>query len=179
MCAKVFVGWRTTFLLVSLALTLSSPASLEAQVFQWTDSRGVIHFTDNPSTIPNSVRDSPRLTIRTDLNLHPGAPETSPEQGRAIDEPFVDAQPFPAPASPKQEPPETPTPVIHYSPQHVTIVVINSVVRKPKRSECPSPQGCRGTFRPNFDDRRFIHPSVFDGGSRQFIRPDPLSSAKR
>jgi hypothetical protein len=26
-------------------------------------------------------------------------------------------------------------------------------------------------FQPSFDDRRFIHPSVFDGGSRQFIHP--------
>jgi hypothetical protein len=50
--------WTTFAKLVILAgLSLfiqSSPAS--GQIFQWTDPKGVIHFTDNPYSISESIR---------------------------------------------------------------------------------------------------------------------------
>jgi len=67
------------------------------------------------------------------------------------------------------EPKESKAPplIIYYNPQYFQIVVVNSFARPAKKEKS------RGVFRPSFDDRRFIHPSAFDGGSRQFIRPNP------
>src|SRR5690554_5085533 len=37
-----------------------------AQIYQWTDQKGVIHFTDDPEQVPESVRSSGSLIIRGD-----------------------------------------------------------------------------------------------------------------
>jgi hypothetical protein len=153
--------------LVSLAaIMLSAPVCSEAQVFQWTDGRGVIHFTDNPTTIPDSIRTSSRLVVRTDLKLDRVVTEARPTQETPAEESVVEAAPFPEPAPAKSEPDAAPPPVIHYSPRQVTIIVVNTAVRRDHRSKCLLPEGCRGVFRPSFEDRRYIHPSAFDGGSR-------------
>lgn len=165
-CASLF---GLAFL--TAALPMCSAALLQAQVFQWSDGRGVIHFTDSLDRVPEAIRNSPKLIVRMDLDLQRGSFQTSGPQAIDNVEEAVEREPGEVRRVSEPEPAKFPAPVIHYNPQHYTIVVINSVVRKPKRSECPSPQGCRGTFRPNFDDRRFIHPSVFDGGPRQYVRP--------
>lgn len=172
MCVRVVARWTPGFFLLSLALTLGSPASLKAQVFQWTDPRGVIHFTDNASSIPEPIRGSTRLIVRTDMLPTNGATESMPAEVEPLEEPASGAEPARAPAGPEPQPAKTPTPIIHYNPQQFTIVVINSPIRRLTSPQCGRHIfGCRGTFRPSFDDRRFIHPSAFDGGSRQFIQP--------
>ena len=179
MYARVFARWTPGFLLLSLALTLTGPAILKAQVFQWTDPRGVIHFTDNASSIPEPIRGSTRLIVRTDMLPTNGATETMPAAAEPLEEPTSGAEPARAPAGPEPQLAKPPTPIIHYNPQQFTIVVINTPVRKLKSAECGHTQSCRGTFRPSFDDRRYIHPSAFDGGSRQFIQPELFPSTRR
>lgn len=166
MYAKSFLSWTPTFIFVSLALCVAVPGSSRAEVFQWTDSRGVIHFTDNPSTIPEAVKGSPRLITRTDLDSAKESMETPPASGPAAEEPALEPEPAPAPTIPDMA--KVPPPIVHYNynPQHFTIVVVNSALRRPKKGDCASPQGCRGIFRPSFDDRRFIHPSAFDAAPR-------------
>jgi len=176
MCVRVFARWTPGFFLLSLALTLTAPALLKAQVFQWTDPRGVIHFTDNASSIPESIKGSTRLIVRTDMRPTNESIETTPAAVESFEEPTVQAEPAPS----EPQPAKTPAPIIHYNPQHFTIVVVNTVVvRKPKKSECLGPRRCLPVFQPSFDDRRFIHPSVFDGGSRQFIQPGSFQPLRK
>lgn len=149
---------------------LLSPAILHAQVFQWTDARGVIHFADNLHSVPAPLRASPLLIIREDIDIrgvHSSEAVWSPDVPEVV-------------SSPEPEAPKVAPPVIHYSPQDITIVVINSVVQHPRKHPCPGPARCQPqVFRPNFEDRRFIHPSVFDGGSRQFIHPGFFQSRRK
>ena len=56
-------------LLASAGLLFSVQASeAGSQIFQWTNTKGVIHFTDNPYSIPESVRNSSALIVRKDLD---------------------------------------------------------------------------------------------------------------
>ena len=50
--------WTTVGKIMALAgLSLLMETSIaSAQIFQWTDVKGVIHFTDNPYSIPESIR---------------------------------------------------------------------------------------------------------------------------
>jgi len=159
-------------------LTLHSPALSGAEIFQWTDSRGIIHMTDNLHSVPESLRDSPALIIRQDLDL-----KTSP--GAADYPEIATEEPLSRPKAPEATNPSEPElktaapPNINYSVQQTTIVVVNSVVHHPRKHSCPGSEGCQGVFRPNFEDRRFIHPSVFDGGTRQFIQPNVSPSSHR
>jgi len=151
-------------------LTLFSPAYSPAEVYQWIDARGVIHLTDNLHSVPEPMRGSPGLVIRRDIEMTgpPSgvySPPESPEPEPATPPRTVEATP---PAEPERKPV---APVnIFYSPQQ-TVVVINSTVIHPRRRACLNPEGCQGTFRPNPADRRYIHPSVFDAGTRQFVQP--------
>lgn len=147
-----------------------SPALSHAQVFQWTNNSGVIHFTDNLHSVPAPLRASPLLIIREDIDIR-GV--HSPEAVWSPDVPEVVS--FPEPEAPKVAPP-----VIHYSPQDIIIVVVNTVVQHPRKHPCPGPARCQPQlFRPNFEDRRYIHPSVFNGGSRQFVQPELFPPARR
>lgn len=151
-------------------LLFSSPAPLMAQLFQWTDARGTIHLTDNLHSVPESLRGARSLIIRNDFNIKGGALELprAPETDRQ--EPVTEPK-SPDVAGPPEAAQKTAAPNIHYNPQPITIVVVNSTVNHTRKHRCPVPEGCQGLLRPNFDDRRYIHPSVFDGGSRQFIQP--------
>jgi uncharacterized protein DUF4124 len=55
--------WTTVGKIMALAgLSLLMESSIaSAQIYQWTDVKGVIHFTDNPYSIPESIR-TPRLS---------------------------------------------------------------------------------------------------------------------
>lgn len=156
------------------------PTHSSGEVFQWTDPRGTIHLTDNPQSIPDSLRGSPSLIIRHDFEVK-GAASGFLEQPSVVNDqptpPQPDAASLPDPPQEKVASPNTQD----YS-QHiniVNIVVVNSVVHQIRKHPCPTSENCQGVFRPNFDDRQYIHPSVFNGGSRQFIQPDLSSPARR
>ncbi len=153
------------------------PTHSSGEVFQWTDARGTIHLTDNPQSIPDSLRGSPSLIIRHDLEVKGSVSGSLDQPSTVNDQP---APPEPDAASPPDPPQKKAAPpnVQDYS-QHITIVVINSVVHQIRKHPCLNPAGCQGVFRPNFDDRRFIHPSVFNGGSRQFVQPELFPSTRK
>ncbi len=48
--------WTTIGKIMALAgLSLLGETSIASrQIFQWTDVKGIIHFTDNPDSIPDS-----------------------------------------------------------------------------------------------------------------------------
>jgi hypothetical protein len=53
--------------LAGLSLLMETSIA-SAQIFQWTDVKGVIHFTDNPYSIPESIRNSSALIVRKDMD---------------------------------------------------------------------------------------------------------------
>jgi hypothetical protein len=138
-----------------------------ADLFQWTDANEVIHFTDNLHNVPQSVRDSAKLVIRKDYLV----------SSKPSHELNVTAEPIPPDVKADTQKgsgteSEQSEPIsITYSPQEVNIVVVNSNVRRPKIRACSANHNCRPIFRPAFNNRQYIHPSVFDGGSRQYIHP--------
>ncbi len=157
-----FLFWTLFFL---------SPIPLRAELFQWTDTRGVVHFTDNLLSVPEPLRGSPLLTIRRDLDIKSESSETSTLSEVARQDPVLEAKTPEAVSPIEPEATKVDQPIIHYNPQYFHIVVVHSIVRHPKKRPCLIPEGCRTVFRPNFEDRRYIHPSVFNGGSRQYIHP--------
>lgn len=162
---------KTTLL---LGLFLLSPAPLVAEEFyQWTDSGGVIHFTDNLTSVPESLRNSPQLVVRKDSDLKGNLSEFPANPLGPQD--LVQE---PAPAEPEAA--RIPQPVIHQS-EITQIIVVNQGGRRrfKKRPHRPS-VGHRPAFRPDFNNRRYVHPSVFDkGGSRQYIQPDAFQPRPR
>lgn len=158
---------------------LFSPTPSSAEFFQWTDSRGTIHLTDNPYSVPEEIRGSPGLMIRRDLEVTGKFLETSVRPANTDEEPLSQPKPPEVTAPPEPEPKTAAPPNINYSVQQTIIVVVNSVVRHSRKHACPGSEGCQGVFRPNFEDRRFIHPSVFNGGSRQFVQPELFPSTRK
>ena len=156
-------------------LLLIPVTPLRGEVFQWIDSRGVIHFTDNLHSVPEALRGSLELIIREDFDTRAG----SSEKGVAEEEPVLEPKAPEVVNLPEPEATKAPQPIIHYNPQHFNIVVVHSIVRRPKEKRCLIPEGCKPAFRPNFDDRRYIHPSAFNGGPQQYIQPQLFPPARR
>ena len=162
---------------LGFVLLILWPSFVGAEIYQWTDPRGVIHFTDDSSSIPESLRNSPKLIIRHETPTRGRFSEIPPAPESPVSEVIPPSQP-PEVSSRELElgefsPPviyDSPSPVVYYVPQDVQIVVVNPVVGHLHGKFCPTPGGCGRIFRPNFNDRRFVHPSVFNGGSRQFVR---------
>jgi hypothetical protein len=147
------------------------PVLAMGEVYQWTDSRGVIHFTDNYQLVPEPLKDTPRLIVREDFLTEGELSGSSPQFEN------LGQGPVPAPQVPEVKRIPVPEPVrvvpqvIDNSQHYNTIVVVNSFATRQFAKSCLLPNGCRPVFRPNFRDRRYIHPSVFGRGSRQYIRP--------
>lgn len=178
MSVRALALWVSRLAVFALALAFTLPRPAWAQVFQWSDARGVIHFTDNASAIPESVKGSPQLIIRGDFDMRARSSEISTPPEIVRPEPASQPKAPEVVSPPEPEPTKVAPPIIYYNPQYFTIVVVNSIVRQPRRI-CPIPEGCRPVFQPNFDDRRYIHPSAFNGGSRQFIQPELFPPARR
>jgi hypothetical protein len=170
MYAKIILANCFCAALFSLFLWLF-PVVAAGEVYQWTDDRGVIHFTDSLQSVPADMRGSPDLTIRTDIKNEPfeiPAAPLSPEEEAGLE---PQRRGVAVSSGPEQE--EVLPQVIHFHPQTFNIIVNNTRIHRhpDKKKRCLIPEGCRPTFKPRINDRRYIHPSVFNGGSRQYIRP--------
>jgi Domain of unknown function (DUF4124) len=147
--------------LAGLSLLLETSIA-SAQIFQWTDVKGVIHFTDNPYSIPESIRNSSALIVRKDMDTNGHSSMTTFDP---LPAPEISSATNPLDADPKP----IATTLITYAPQEV-IVVVNSNSGQPNLHPCNFGNHCKPAFRPDFTDRRYIHPSVFEGGSRRYVR---------
>jgi hypothetical protein len=155
---------RLSILATLLIILGSLPSRLaEAQVFQWTDAKGVLHVTDNPYSIPTSVRNSPLLIVRTDWHSvsAPLAQKSDPPPAPVEPGETAEAENYGRQALPPQ---------IVYVPQELNIVVVKRAGFH-KKNPCRTAGECKSVFRPDFTNRRYVHPSVFTGGSRQYIHP--------
>ena len=161
----MLIATRSFTALLGYFLLIHSVA-LGADLFQWTDANGVIHFTDNSFAVPESVRRSANLIVRPDF-LSPSAPSGG---GQGLLEQLPAAKPEVSQPSPLLASEPGPPTFVTYAPQEVTIVVVNSSVQQPGTKSCVG-DNCKRGFRPDFNHRWHVHPRVFAGGSRQFIRP--------
>jgi hypothetical protein len=148
-----------------LAISLPVAALVRAaDVYQWTDSRGVIHFTDDLYAVPESIRRSEQLVTRKDFfaDSEPSnevkvpvapVPALVPSQSKADSEP----NPNPEPVS------------VTDSPQETTIVVVNSNsgARRVKSRACSLGQNC--SFHHQFNRRQGLRPRL-SNGSRPFVQ---------
>jgi uncharacterized protein DUF4124 len=119
--------WTTVGKIVALAgLSLLIESSIaSAQIFQWTDVKGIIHFTDNPYSIPESIRNSSALIVRKDMDTNSHSSSVT------------SFEPLPAVEISSATNPSDPiaTAVVTYAPQEV-IVVVNSNLRQPNNHPC-------------------------------------------
>jgi Domain of unknown function (DUF4124) len=166
--------WITNTKLIGLTAfcLLLGASGASAQIFQWTDAKGILHFTDNPHWIPESIRNSAALIVRKDLEVKSQPAEEPPAH------PATPATPSAFDQS-QDETHQTATAVVTQAPQEINIGVVgNSESRQRHLSPCKFGGNCKPAFRANFNDRQYIHPSVFDGGSRQYIHPGSESLPK-
>jgi len=170
---------KSRFRFIALLLILW-PSLLGAEIYQWTDPRGVIHFTDNLLSVPQAVRESKLLVIHNDLPpTQPFTDESRPS--RKMEETTTPSLPRRSEGSVSSESDFAggpATPVIYYSPQELPVVVIHSLTGSSHIKHCRGPKGCGTVFRPNFGDRSFIHPSVFDR-PRHFTHSRPSRPARK
>ncbi|MFQ5853692.1 MAG: DUF4124 domain-containing protein [Candidatus Binatia bacterium] len=149
-----------------------SPVFSAGQVYQWTDSRGVIHFTDDYQAVPEPLKGSPRLVVREGFQIEGESSKTSTLSQTPGQRPIPEPKAREVIRAPEPQAVKAVPAIIDHSQHFTTIVVVNSNVLRLKKKPCLTAEGCRPVFRPNFADRRYIHPSVFSGGSRQYIRPE-------
>lgn len=161
------------FVVLAASLVLASFQTAEAgDIFQWVDSREVVHFTDDYSRIPASVRKMPDRIIR-----HTFA-ESEQEAAPVKKTPTVENTDYDrAHKKDPYAPNETSFNEVAEDPistGNVTVIVVNnSSQNKPCRGH-----GCSARFQPHFNDRRYIHPDVFNGGTRQYIHPDAFQQRR-
>lgn len=139
-----------------------------ADLYQWTDGRGVVHFSDNPQAVPKKIRDSAEVKVRKDF--FSAAPEFFTAPKKPLEVPLSASK---ADAPGAQEPAATaPAPGID-APPVTTVVVINNAGHQHRLARHHPCRGepCAPAFRPDFNQRQYIHPSAFSGGARQYIRP--------
>lgn len=161
-----------------LLLLLLWPSVTQAEVYEWTDSKGVIHFTDDFLSVPDAFRNSRNLTVRREAIEKRRSVEASVAKEVSENAPPQDSLPREDPGPREHEVSELSSPVIYYNPENVAIVVVNSVA--PQKKHCLLRHRCEPAFRPNFNDRRFIHPSAFNRASHLSIRPKKaFRSARR
>ncbi|MGH7833759.1 MAG: DUF4124 domain-containing protein [Candidatus Binatia bacterium] len=150
-------------ILVLLAVGLSVP--VQAEIFQWTDSKGTIHFTDDYYRVPPSLKGSGRLIIRRDL------PSGGPAFRVGEEEAGLDAAKTQEPPL-EQELGPAPAAVVSYD-SHDIQVVVNSFGSLSSSKHCLATERCRPRARFDFNDRRYVHPSVFDNTHEPRVRVAP------
>src|SRR3972149_455090 len=62
------------------------PCFVHAEVYQWIDNKGTIHFTDNESNIPSSDRERFKVEIRKEIREEGTAPGSQEIVPRAEEE---------------------------------------------------------------------------------------------
>ena len=157
-------------LLVANSFGVNLQSVRAGDIFQWRDSSDVVHFTDDYSRIPLDVRNTPDRIIRhffIESNVE--ALPASEAVAEKVPHESTRNKDLLAP----KETTYNDAAGDSGDTDNVTVIVVNnSEQNKPCHGH-----GCAARFKPNFNDRRYIHPDVFNGGTRQYIQPG--SGARR
>jgi Domain of unknown function (DUF4124) len=144
-------GWAL-WLTVTLALALGVGVEASAEIYLWTDERGVVHMTDQWANVPESAR--ARLSVReSSATPSDGTPPTA--EATSPVEPLT-VEPLPmqmAPDLAETPPPAPPLPsVVPYVHEPSVLIPRNRpFVHHPKKLSPPFPYNVRlDPFDPNF-----------------------------
>ncbi len=167
---------RSPLFLLSVLFSGMTGLAHAGVTYQWFDSKGGIHFTDDYYATPVALRDTAQLIVRTDLAKEQTADSNT--VGYAVTQGIVDRENngenyrqslgYVDTSSDSFEP-----------PQNVTVIVVNNSALHAKQSPCRASRACAVRFKPDFGDRQYIHPSVFNGGSRPYVRPGLFRSGRK
>jgi hypothetical protein len=148
---RVSVLW----MMLALGIALGLSCEVSAEIYLWTDERGVVHMTDQWTNVPESMRS--RVSVRE------GSPEPreTPPAAEQAGRPLPPVEPHTVRQPPQQMPPdlaETPplappsSAVAPYaSDTSVLIPTYRPFVHRPKKLSPPFPYNVRlDPFDPNF-----------------------------
>lgn len=148
---------RTSICLLGFFLLMRS-LTLGADL-QCTDATGVIHFTDSFNSVPESLRHSPSLIIRTGF-FSPAAPS-------AVKQSFIEqpAAIMPEPARDSQLIANNSGPTLVPDAPQETIVVVNSIAQRPIKPLPCVGSSCNHVSHHRFNDPRHVHQRPFGAGN--------------
>jgi hypothetical protein len=143
---------RVVWVAVALGMVLGVGVQADAEIYLWTDERGIVHMTDQWASVPESAR--AQVSVRegtppSGAGTSAVAPTTRPVEPVTIRQPPLQMSPDLAPA------PSTGAPSLSVVPSlHETSVFVPSsrpFVRRPKKVSPPFPYNVRlDPFDPNF-----------------------------
>jgi len=115
------------------------------------DGRVGSHFTDSFNSVPESLRHSPSLIIRTGF-FSPAAPS-------AVKQSFIEqpAAIMPEPARDSQLIANNSGPTLVPDAPQETIVVVNSIAQRPIKPPLCFGNNCSHAFHHRFNDPRHVH----------------------
>jgi hypothetical protein len=145
-------GWAL-WLLVALGMVWGLAVAANAEIYLWTDERGVVHMTDQWTNVPESAR--PSVSVR-ESSTAPSAGAAPREQATSPNEPFAIEEPplQMAPDVVQTPPTAAPLPSVPPFPNESSVLVPNSrpFVHQPKKPSPPFPYNVR--LDPS--DRNFV-----------------------
>jgi hypothetical protein len=144
-------GWAL-WLLVALGMILGLRVEASAEIYLWTDDRGVVHMTDQWANVPESARSG--VAVR-ESSIAPSEGRPAMEQATNPVEPLTPQQPplEMAPDVAQIPPTVAPSPSVLPSPRESSGLIPNSrpFVHQPKKLSPPFPYNVRlDPFDPNF-----------------------------
>jgi hypothetical protein len=145
-----------------------SPA-LSIEIYQWTDPRGIINFTDNLKSVPEAIRDSPQLIVRKDLFIHETPANPASQQAYPQVTRIEQTEPQPHSVEFNQT-------IINYPPT-TSIIVVNSGIRRVRKRPFPVHRKHGPSFaRKSSKGGQYIYPGAH---SRQYIHPKASRQPRR
>jgi hypothetical protein len=144
-------GWAL-WLLVALGMVLGLEVEANAEIYLWTDERGVVHMTDQWTNVPESARSgvSVRESSAAPSENAPAMEQApSPVEPLTLMQPPLQIAPDVAQAPPTVIPPPSGVPY----PRESSVLIPNSrpFVHQPKKLSPPFPYNVRlDPFDPNF-----------------------------
>ena len=145
-------GW-VLWLLVALGMVLELAVEVNAEIYLWTDERGVVHMTDQWTNVPESARAS--VSVRESSaapgeGVAPREQEARPRESFAIEEPPLQMAPDVAQTPPMPDPLPSALPIPYES--SVLVPTGRPFVPQPKKPSSPFPYNVR--LDPS--DRNFV-----------------------
>jgi Domain of unknown function (DUF4124) len=146
MWGRVFWG------VVAVAMVLGGGVKASAEMYLWTDERGVVHMTNQWANVPESAR--AQVSVRDSApSLSEGTPATEPA-ARSVEPVTVRQPPMQMPPDLAQMPPTVaPSPSVVLYPGDSSVLIPNSrpFVHHPKKVSPPFPYNVRlDPVDPNF-----------------------------
>jgi len=138
--------------LVVLGIVLGLAVPTKAEIYLWTDERGVVHMTDQWNNVPQSAR--PSVSVR-ESSPAPSADAVPWEQETSLNEPFASEQ-TPMQISPdvaEMPPMVAPLPSVPPFSTESSVLVPNSrpFAHQPRKPSAPFPYNVRlDPFDPDF-----------------------------